>query len=121
MSDKLRGKEGVKEREREREREREADRQRDRDGGGTAEGVCKKTDKLTYMYMHMHNNYKQKSDTFSLLHTFSVFSPSVKDQTLLQAPQRMSILPNTALKRRAKCLMEWHVCLRAYQSSILLK
>ena len=25
------------------------------------------------MYMHMHNNYKQKSDTFSLLHTLPVF------------------------------------------------
>ena len=56
-----------------------------------------------YMYMHMHNKYKQKV-THSHFYTLNLFFyPSVKDQTLLQAPQRMSILPNTALKRRTKC------------------
>ena len=104
MSDKLRGEEGV----RERERGRQADRQRDRDGGGTG-GVCKKTDKLTYTYMYTCTctiTINKKGHILTSTHFTCFLSPFVEDQTLLQAPQRMNILPNTALKRRTKCLME---------------
>ena len=64
------------------------------------EGVCKKTDKLTYTYMYTCTwtitiSKKVTHSHFYTLYLF--FSPSVKDQTLLQAPQKMSILPNTAL------------------------
>ena len=52
---------------------------------GREEFVRKQTN--LYMYMNMHNNYKQKV-TYSQVYT--IFYPSVKDQTLLQAPQRMS-------------------------------
>ena len=68
--------------------------------GGEKEFVRKQTTYIhlhVYMYMHMHNNYKQKKSTHSHFYTLHLFvDPSVNDQTLLQAPQRMSILPNTA-------------------------
>ena len=53
--------------------------------------------------MHMHNNNKQKSDTFSLIHTLTAFFYlSVKDQTMLQALQSNECPPQHSSKQKSK-------------------